>query len=360
MQLPIASEIAPPENGEAEGCIQCQKGSKLVLFVTGKCHWGCDYCPLSDNRRETPDMFANERRCTSWDEVIEEGKAMNATGTGITGGDPMLDFDKTVEAIEQLKLAFGTKHHIHCYTSIPIGAEKAARLGRAGLDELRFHLLDLTLDKYLESITAASDAGIYVGIELPAEPDKEEKLFALLESMDKSPVQFLNLNELEITVGNQDNMDVRGFNLAGGITAAAAGSAELAICLKKAAENMDFHVKFCTSFYKDAGQLRNRFRRRAKATLRPYEVLSEDDTIIFGAIPCDLENAADDVVELTLELGLQEGWIRYDGSQQRIELPLSAAEEIAPHLEVPVMMVEIHPTHDRLEVGLVHLNENRA
>jgi len=46
--------------------------------------------------------------------------------------------------------------------------------------------------------------------------------------------------------------------------------------------------------------------------------------------------------------------------QQRIELPLSAAEEIAPHLEVPVMMVEIHPTHDRLEVGLVHLNENRA
>jgi hypothetical protein len=360
MHLPIASEIAPPEVGEAEGCIQCQKGSKLVLFVTGKCHWGCDYCPLSENRRETPDMFANERRCTSWDEVIEEGKAMNATGTGITGGDPMLDFDKTVEAIEQLKLAFGTKHHIHCYTSIPIGAAKAVRLGKAGLDELRFHLLDLTLDKYLESITAASDAGIYVGIELPAEPDKEQKLFALLESMDKSPVQFLNLNELEITVGNQDNMDVRGFNLAGGITAAAAGSAELAIRLKKAAENMDFHVKFCTSFYKDAGQLRNRFRRRAKATLRPYEVLSEDDTIIFGAIPCDLENAADDVVELTLELGLQEGWIRYDGSQQRIELPLSAAEEIAPHLEVPVMMVEIHPTHDRLEVGLVHLNEKRV
>lgn len=360
MHLPIASEIAPPEIGEAEGCIQCQKGSKLVLFVTGKCHWGCDYCPLSDNRRESPDMFANERRCTSWDEVIEEGKAMNATGTGITGGDPMLDFDKTVEAIEQLKLAFGTKHHIHCYTSIPIGAEKATRLGKAGLDELRFHLLDLTLDKYLESITAASDAGIYVGIELPAEPDKEEKLFALLESMDDSPVQFLNLNELEITVGNQDNMDVRGFNLAGGITAAAAGSAELAVRLKRAAEEMDFHVKFCTSFYKDAGQLRNRFRRRAKATLRPYEVLSEDDTIIFGAIPCDLENAADDVSELTLQLGLQEGWIRYDGSQQRIEIPLSAAEEIAPHLGVPVMMVEVHPTHDRLEVGLVHLNEIRA
>ena len=87
--LPIATEILPAEEGEAEGCVQCQKGSKLVLFVTGKCHWGCDYCPLSENRRETPDMFANERRCTSWEEVIEEGRAMQATGTGITGGDPI-------------------------------------------------------------------------------------------------------------------------------------------------------------------------------------------------------------------------------------------------------------------------------
>ena len=93
--LQMATEVIPAEAGEAEGCVQCQQGSKLVLFVTGKCHWGCDYCPLSENRRETPDMFANERRCTSWEEVMEEGRAMKATGTGITGGDPMLDLEKT-------------------------------------------------------------------------------------------------------------------------------------------------------------------------------------------------------------------------------------------------------------------------
>ena len=112
-QLPMATEIIPAELGEAEGCIQCQRGSKLVLFVTGKCHWGCDYCPLSDNRRESPDMFANERRCSEWSEVIEEGRAMNATGTGITGGDPMLDMERSLEAVNQLKAAFGPEHHIH-------------------------------------------------------------------------------------------------------------------------------------------------------------------------------------------------------------------------------------------------------
>ena len=110
MRLRMATEILPPEEGEAEGCIQCQEGSKMVLFVTGKCHWGCDYCPLSDNRRESPDMFANERRCTDFSEVIQEAKAMNATGTGITGGDPLLDAQKSIEAISVLKAELGKQH----------------------------------------------------------------------------------------------------------------------------------------------------------------------------------------------------------------------------------------------------------
>ena len=36
-----------------------------------------------------------------------------------------------------------------------------------------------------------------------------------------------------------------------------------------------------------------------------------------------------------------------------------AAEEVAEYLSVPVLMVEVHPTHERLEVGVVHLNEIR-
>jgi hypothetical protein len=359
MQLKMASQISSPEVGEAEGCIQCQQGSKLVLFVTGKCHWGCDYCPLSDNRRESPDMFANERRCNSWAEVLEEGHAMKATGTGITGGDPMMDFDKTVEAIKVLKNEFGPDHHIHCYTSIPIKSKQATELGKAGLDELRFHLLNLKLEPYLEAVHAASEAGIYVGVELPAEPGKDVELNQLIKELSDSPVQFLNLNELEITVGNQEHMDVRGFNLASGNTAAAQGSAQLAIDIKQAASGLDLQVKFCTSAYKDAGQLRSRFKRRGEATLRPYEVLSDDDTIIFGAIPCSLEDARDDIAELQQEIGLLDGWIRFEASTQRIELPLTVAEELAPILDVAVILVEVHPTHDRLEVGVIHLNDER-
>ena len=90
-----------------------------------------------------------------------------------------------------------------------------------------------------------------------------------LEDMREMDIQFLNLNELEITVGNHGNMEVRGFNLSDEITAGAAGSAELAnqharqgrCCCPWEADPIDgvvrepygFHLKFCTAVYKDAG-----------------------------------------------------------------------------------------------------------
>ena len=98
------------------------------------------------------------------------------------------------------------------------------KLADAGLDEIRFHLLDNRLERYLGIITFCHELGINVGIELPCEPDKEEVLSKLLHEIDGSPIQFVNLNELEITVGNQENMDIRGFNLSGSMTAAAEGS----------------------------------------------------------------------------------------------------------------------------------------
>ena len=34
----------------------------------------------------SPVMYANERPCTTWSEVLEEARAMDATGTGIEEG----------------------------------------------------------------------------------------------------------------------------------------------------------------------------------------------------------------------------------------------------------------------------------
>ena len=58
-------------------------------------------------------------------------------------------------------------------------------------------------------------------------------------------------------------------------------------------------------------------------------------------------------------LEIDEGWIRFDAPNERIEIPLSIAEDLAEILSVPVQMVEVHPTHERLEVGIVNLNNHR-
>ena len=105
-------------------------------------------------------------------------------------------------------------------------------------------------------------------MEIPCEPDKRDELLALLDELRDFDISFLNLNELEITVGNHDNMELRGFNLSTEITAGAAGSNELAHEMKSrvmAAEQgvadpadgafrepFGFHLKFCTAVFKDS------------------------------------------------------------------------------------------------------------
>lgn len=375
VRLPNVPDLPEPAIAEdAEGCIQCQMGSKLVLFITGHCHWMCDYCPLSENRREIDWMFANERRVDigDWQAVIEEARAMNATGAGITGGDPVMARDRVLEACKILKNEFGDDFHLHMYTSIPFKAEWANDFAEAGLDEIRFHFLDMESEKYTQTMAACVESGMLTGVEIPCEPDKEDELMELLETMRDMPVQFLNLNELEITVGNHDNMEIRGFNLSEEITAGAAGSGELATRMRDrvmaasigAADPEDgtvrepypYHLKFCTATYKDSGQLRRRFIRRGEHTISPHEILTEDGTLLFGAVDCSQEDSEGWIEEIHTETGLPRRFMLYDSENERIELPLSMAEELVGDIDAPISLVEVHPTHERLEMTVVYLN----
>ena len=375
VRLPNVPDLPEPAIAEdTEGCIQCQMGSKLVLFITGHCHWMCDYCPLSENRREIDWMFANERRVDigDWQAVIEEARAMNATGAGITGGDPVMARDRVLEACKILKNEFGDDFHLHMYTSIPFKAEWANDFAEAGLDEIRFHFLDMESEKYTQTMAACVESGMLTGVEIPCEPDKEDELMELLETMRDMPVQFLNLNELEITVGNHDNMEIRGFNLSEEITAGAAGSGELATRMRDrvmaasigAADPEDgtvrepypYHLKFCTATYKDSGQLRRRFIRRGEHTISPHEILTEDGTLLFGAVDCSQEDSEGWIEEIHTETGLPRRFMLYDSENERIEIPLSMAEELVGDIDAPISLVEVHPTHERLEMTVVYLN----
>src|SRR5439155_625872 len=89
------------------GCRQCTDGSKMVLFVTGICSFHCFYCPVSDEKMYKDVVFADEKRVTRDEDVLEEARAIRATGAGITGSDALDAVERTCRYIRLLKAESG-------------------------------------------------------------------------------------------------------------------------------------------------------------------------------------------------------------------------------------------------------------
>ena len=43
-----------------KGCQLCVQGKKTVLFITGLCARHCDYCPISEQKKNKDVVYANE------------------------------------------------------------------------------------------------------------------------------------------------------------------------------------------------------------------------------------------------------------------------------------------------------------
>ena len=125
-------------------CKMCSNGSKLVLWITGLCSSNCFYCPVSLEKNGKDRIFADEWELINENNtinIIEEASFIKASGAGITGGDPLIVWERTEKYIKLLKEKFGKKFHIHLYTSGIENSQYIKNLVFAGLDEIRFHPL---------------------------------------------------------------------------------------------------------------------------------------------------------------------------------------------------------------------------
>ena len=334
----------------AEGCRHCIDGSKMVLFVTGRCGWNCYYCPVSLEKKGKDVIYANEGRVYTDEEIIAEAEAMDATGTGITGGDPLLDMDRTVHMIRLLKDRFGKEHHIHLYTAT-IDPEKAKRLQDAGLDEIRFHppesvWTDMSSTRLRETVESLD---IDVGVEVPALPHRERELNALVAYCREVGVDFVNLNELEFSESNWDMMEAHGYSVRDELSSAVDESRETAVAVLKANKRADVH--FCSSTFKDGIQLRRRLIRRAEHTAKPYQQVTEDGTLVRGYLYAKDLGAAESELR---SMGVPEDM--YEVLQDRIEVAPWILEDIADSVEHRCYLSEQYPTADGLEVERTPLN----
>ncbi|MBN2600350.1 MAG: radical SAM protein [Candidatus Thermoplasmatota archaeon] len=354
-----SSYIAPL----SPACRMCAKGAKMVVLVTGLCSTNCFYCPLSFKKGGTDRIFADEWELDNerdTEKLIREAEAIDATGAGITGGDPLIVWRRVKTYITLLKNTFGESFHIHLYTSALENAAHLPDLVAAGLDEIRFHPLPHTwrnMDASLikKPIQQMIDSSADVAIEIPVIPKKEQEIFSLVCWADQHDLRWVNLNELEFSERNCDAFLHRGYNVKTPISAAVQGSQETASKVLKMSqqEKLSIGVHYCSVSFKDGVQLKNRLLRRAKHTAQPYDVITKEGTLIKGVIyPSNVSlSSLLFMLQTTYKIPLH--LLHLDSEKKRIELAAWKIETIASSLAAHghhCFIVEEYPSADRLEV----------
>lgn len=361
----------------------------MVLFVTGLCSARCFYCPLSEKKMGKDVIFANERKIEDekdYPDIIEEAESIEALGTGITGGEPLVVMDRVQGYISLLKEHFGKEHHIHLYTAVPATREQLLLLKETGLDEIRFHLdLDrwypwfpggagggggVCKDRhdtsrsesenfYFEaSIQTALELGFDTGVEIPLIPANVFPYLNLIDYLENLGVRFLNLNELEYSPTNYEELNRRGWQVKSDISSAVKGSETLADeifqKLEEQKKERSIAVHFCSVSFKDGVQLRNRLIRQAQRRAGPHEVVTEDGTLVKGILEFPGESTEaemENYVGLIQETFPETAGMLYLNTRKRIlETSFELIGDIARLTPFPCFIVENYPSADGLEV----------
>ncbi len=314
----------------SEGCRLCRIGAKMVLFITGICRNSCFYCPISEERKGKDVTFANEREVRSVEDAVEEANAMSAEGIAITGGEPLLKVDRVVEFLNVFK-----DLHVHLYTSLPVKENVLKRLKH--LDEIRFHPPELkNVKAYEDSIKIAKKLGMEVGFEIPSVGYSEE----VVKVVNDNDI-FLNLNELEFSSTNYDNLISRGFkpNEHYGCS----NCEEIVKAYAKKVRN--FH--YCSARFKDRVQLRRRLYRMAK-NLPDFYIITREGTVLCGYVEGDVEKIIEFLESKGLKMG--EDFVVVD---EGVETSVDFVEMYADSLKemgTNVFIIERYPTYRRIVV----------
>jgi pyruvate formate-lyase activating enzyme-like uncharacterized protein len=200
-----------------------------------------------------------------------------------------------------------------------------------------------------------------VAIEIPSLPEMKKEVLALLEWANKLGINWVNLNELEYSERNSNNLKSRGYKLKDEISAAVKWSQESSNeILKISAERgFDIGVHYCSCSFKDGIQLANRIKRRAKSIAKNHDIISKEGTLIKGVI---YTNEMITLRELYKSLknkhNLSDNQIFLNIKKERIEMDILILNKIASilaKLGIKCYIIEEYPTADELEVERIPL-----
>ncbi|KAF5040340.1 Radical SAM superfamily protein [anaerobic digester metagenome] len=243
------------------GCRQCADKAWSCLFISGRCNGRCFYCPTPQNNDDPPmSGTVPFRRAGDFAAFV---RLFGFGGASVSGGEPFLDFERSLEYVRALRATCGPGLHIWLYTNgILATAEKIGRLALAGLDEIRFDIG--ATDYSLDAARLARGVVPTVTVEIPAVPEELQRLRALLPKMWEAGVSHLNLHQLRLTPHNARHLLERDYTFVHGpkVTVLESELCALELVAHAAALELPLAVNYCSFVYKNrfqAAAARERF-----------------------------------------------------------------------------------------------------
>lgn len=278
-QITIANKQTKPHWGPlSPGCRICAQGKWSCLFINGKCNCRCFYCPTAQDDLSVPTTnrvpFETDR------DYAQYVRRFGFSGASISGGEPMLTFDRTIDYIQSVRRELGDDLHIWLYTNgTLVTRERLEALKTAGLSEIRFDIS--AVDYNLAKPELAAGIIDCVTVEIPAIPEDAERLAALLPVMAAVGVRHLNLHQLRLTPHNFDRLIQRNYNFLHGEAVTVLESELTALSLLQTAieQQLPLPINYCSFVYKRRFQQAATRRRNAGDMLKGWEAVTENGFI---------------------------------------------------------------------------------
>ncbi|MEN6446707.1 MAG: radical SAM protein [Syntrophaceae bacterium] len=267
----FTGEISP-------GCRLCGEGAWSCLFINNLCNAHCFFCPARQDTLDEPGT--GTLTFTSPEEYADYLERFGFSGASISGGEPLISFDRTITFVTRVKKRFGETLYLWLYTNGTLATkDKLCRLADAGLDEIRFNITATGYD--LSPARMATGIIPCVTVEIPAVPEDLELMKTKLGEMADSGIAFLNLHQIRCTPHNRGNLEERQYTFLHGPAIGVLESEMAALCLLEHAigEHIGLHVHYCSLIYRQRFQAKASRRRWAPFLTKPHEDITETGMI---------------------------------------------------------------------------------
>lgn len=260
------------------GCRICAEGGWSCLFINGICNCKCFYCPAVQNQVDVP--TSSSLQFEEAKDYIRYIQKYNFKGVSLSGGEPLLTFDKTLAFLKAVRRAFGREKYIWLYTNgALVDEEKIGLLKSEGLDEIRF---DLSARNYkTDKIRLAVGQIPHVTVEIPAIPEDLDILKRMMHELERLGVNYLNLHQLRLTPHNFEHLVKRDYTFLHGnkVTVLESELAALEILKYSLEENINLPVNYCSFVFKNRFQNAAARRRIAPGIIESFEEMTESGFI---------------------------------------------------------------------------------